>query len=73
MADVLVRPLEIMFERSRGFGEVPEDWKTANVNLILKQSKKEDTGSCQPVSHSTPIDKLSKYGLAKWKMRGTEN
>ena len=70
LADVMVRPLEILFERSWRFGEVPEDWKTANGNPLLKQGKKEDAGSCQPVSHYTPIDKLSKCGLDdKQKMR----
>ncbi|KAK4806436.1 hypothetical protein QYF61_013929 [Mycteria americana] len=60
MADVIVRPLDIMLERSWGLGEVPEDWKKANVNPILKQGKKKDAGNCQPVSHDTPVDKRSK-------------
>ncbi|KAK4806522.1 hypothetical protein QYF61_021358 [Mycteria americana] len=72
MADVTARPLDIMLEMLWGLGEVPEDWKKANVKPIFKQGRKEDAGSCQPISHDTPVDKRSKYGLEKWKMRWME-
>ncbi|GAB0208061.1 mitochondrial enolase superfamily member 1 [Grus japonensis] len=31
-------------------GEVPEDWRKANVTLVFKKSKKEDPGNYRPVS-----------------------
>ncbi|PKU40282.1 rna-directed dna polymerase from mobile element jockey- hypothetical protein [Limosa lapponica baueri] len=37
-------------ERSRRTGEVPEDWRKANVIPVFKKGKKEDPGNYRPVS-----------------------
>ncbi|NWT63551.1 RTJK polymerase, partial [Erythrocercus mccallii] len=50
MAEVIARPLSIIFERSWRTGEVPEDWRKANVVPIFKKGKKEDPGNYRPVS-----------------------
>ncbi|KFV77813.1 RNA-directed DNA polymerase from mobile element jockey, partial [Struthio camelus australis] len=50
LADVLARPLSIIFERSWRLGEVPEDWKKANVTPVFKKGKKEDPRNYRPVS-----------------------
>ena len=50
LADVIARPLSIIFERSWRTGEVPEDWKKANVTPVFKKGKKEDPGNYRPVS-----------------------
>jgi len=50
LADVIAEPLSIIFERSWRTGEVPEDWRKANVTAIFKKSKKEDPGNYRPVS-----------------------
>ncbi|GAB0186403.1 mitochondrial enolase superfamily member 1 [Grus japonensis] len=50
LADVIARLLSIIFERSWRTGEVPEDWKKANVTLVFKNGKKEDVGNYRPVS-----------------------
>ncbi|KAK4806038.1 hypothetical protein QYF61_007015 [Mycteria americana] len=60
-------------DRSWLLGEVPEEWKEASVNPALKKGKKEDLGSCQPVSSSILLDALMKYRLDKGKVRWTEN
>ncbi|KAK4806080.1 hypothetical protein QYF61_010289 [Mycteria americana] len=54
-------------------GEVPEEWKEANVTPVSKKGKKEDLGSCQPVSSSILLDRLTKYRLDKGKVRWTGN
>ncbi|GAB0200831.1 mitochondrial enolase superfamily member 1 [Grus japonensis] len=50
LADVIAMPLSIIFERSWRTGEVPEDWRKANVTRVFRKSKKEDPGNYRPVS-----------------------
>jgi len=50
LADVIAEPLSIIFERSWRTGEVPEDWRKANVTPIFKKGKKEEPGNYRPVS-----------------------
>jgi len=45
LADVIVEPLFIIFERSWRTGEVPEDWRKASVTPVFKKHKKEDPGN----------------------------
>ena len=49
LADVMVGPLSIIYQRSSESGEVPADWKLADVIPIYK-SMKEDPGNYRPVS-----------------------
>ena len=50
LAEVVAELLSIIFERSWQMGEVPKDWRIANVTPIFKKGKKEDPGSYRPVS-----------------------
>ncbi|GAB0208703.1 mitochondrial enolase superfamily member 1 [Grus japonensis] len=50
LADVIARPPSIIFESSWRTGEVPEDWRKANVTLVFKKGRKEDPGNYRPVS-----------------------
>jgi len=50
LADVIAEPLSIIFERSWRTGEVPEDWKKANVTPVFSKGKKEDPENYRPVS-----------------------
>ncbi|KGL87637.1 hypothetical protein N301_03126, partial [Charadrius vociferus] len=74
LADVIAKPLFIIFERSWRTGEVPEDWRKANVMPVFKKGKKEDPGNYRPVSFtSIPgrvmeqfiLDVISKYAEEK--------
>jgi len=50
VANVVAEPFPIIFERSWRTGEVPEDWRKANVTPIFKKGKKEDPENYRPVS-----------------------
>ena len=50
MADVIARPLSIIFEKSWRTGDVPEDWRKANVTPIYKKGSREDPGNYRPIS-----------------------
>ncbi|KFU89844.1 RNA-directed DNA polymerase from mobile element jockey, partial [Chaetura pelagica] len=50
LAEVIARPLSIIFGKSWATGEVPKDWRIANVTPVYKKGKKEDPGSYRLVS-----------------------
>ncbi|GAB0204441.1 phosphatidylinositol 4-phosphate 5-kinase type-1 beta [Grus japonensis] len=50
LADVIERPPSTIFEKSWRSGDIPEDWKKANVTPIYKKGLKEDPGNYRPIS-----------------------
>ncbi|KFW85788.1 RNA-directed DNA polymerase from mobile element jockey, partial [Manacus vitellinus] len=50
LAEELAKPLSIIYHQSWPTGEVPDDWKLANVTPIHKKDQKEDLGNYRPVS-----------------------
>jgi len=56
----VAEPLSIIFERSWRTGEVPEDWRKANVTPVFKKSKKEYPGNYRPVSLPSIPGKMMK-------------
>ncbi|XP_063189358.1 uncharacterized protein LOC134514900 isoform X2 [Chroicocephalus ridibundus] len=50
LVEVIAGPLSIIFERSWRTGEVPGDWRKANVTPVFKKGKKEELGNYSPVS-----------------------
>lgn len=48
LAEVLPKPLSIIYRKSQLTGQVPFDWKLANVTRIYKKYWKEDLGNCRP-------------------------
>ncbi|OPJ83128.1 hypothetical protein AV530_010538 [Patagioenas fasciata monilis] len=48
LAEVIARPLSIISDKSWETGEVPEDWRKANVTPVFKKVKKEDRGDYRP-------------------------
>ncbi|KAK4822388.1 hypothetical protein QYF61_014158, partial [Mycteria americana] len=58
LADVLTKPLSIIYQQSWLTGEVPADWRLANVTPIFKKGRKEDLGNYRPVSVTLVLGKL---------------
>ncbi|KFV58851.1 hypothetical protein N328_03597, partial [Gavia stellata] len=50
LARVLAKPLSIIYQQSWLTGEVPVDWRLANMTPIFKKGQKEDPGNYRPVS-----------------------
>ncbi|KAJ7417354.1 RNA-directed DNA polymerase from mobile element jockey-like protein [Willisornis vidua] len=67
-ADVITKPLSIIFEQSWEPGEVSDDWKLANITLIFNRGKKEDSGNYRPVSLTSESGKV----MEKTILRGIE-
>ncbi|KAK4831137.1 LOW QUALITY PROTEIN: hypothetical protein QYF61_015440 [Mycteria americana] len=58
LADELTKPLSIIYQQSWLTGEVPADWRLANVTPIFKNGRKEDPGNYRPVSLTSVPGKL---------------
>ncbi|CAM4534474.1 unnamed protein product [Lepidochelys kempii] len=63
LAAVIAEPLAIIFENSWRTGEVPDDWKKANVVPIFKKGKEEDPGNYRPVSLTSVPGKIKEQVL----------
>jgi len=50
LAEELAKPLSIIYQQSWLTGEVPDDWRIANVTPIYKKGWKEYPGNYRPVS-----------------------
>ncbi|KFO77701.1 RNA-directed DNA polymerase from mobile element jockey, partial [Cuculus canorus] len=50
LADMLAKPLSIIFQQSWLSGEVPLDWRLPDVIHIYKKGRREDPGNYRPVS-----------------------
>jgi len=60
------------FERSWRTGEVPEDWRKANVTPVFKKSKKEDPGNYRPVSLTSIPGKIMEQLILEVIMKQVE-
>ncbi|KFQ34065.1 hypothetical protein N332_01536, partial [Mesitornis unicolor] len=60
LAEVLTKPLSIIYQQSWLTGEVPVDWRLANVMPIYKKDQKEDPGNYRPVSLTSVSGKVIK-------------
>ncbi|GAB0208407.1 mitochondrial enolase superfamily member 1 [Grus japonensis] len=58
LVEVLTKPLSIIYQQSWLTGEVPDDWRLANVTPIYKKGQKEDPGTYRPVSLTSVPGKI---------------
>ncbi|KAK4828106.1 hypothetical protein QYF61_023468, partial [Mycteria americana] len=58
LADVLTKPLSLIYQQSWITGEVPADWRLANVTPIFRKGRKEDPGNYRPISLTLVPGKL---------------
>ena len=58
LADVVAKPLYMIFGKSWHSGEVPGDWNKGNIAPIFKKGRKEDPGNYQPVSLTPMTGKI---------------
>jgi len=60
LAEELAKTLSIIYQQSWLTGEVPDDWRIANVTPIYKNSWKEDARNYRPVSLTSVPGKIMK-------------
>src|SRR3989441_3177813 len=57
--DGMVIPLVKIFQESLQTGQVPKDWRVANVTALFKKGSKKELGNYRPVSLTSQIGKMS--------------
>ena len=73
LAEELSGPLSIIFAESWKTGEVPDDWRRANVVPIFKKGKKEEPGNYRPVSLTSIPEKILEQIIKKSVCKHLEN
>ena len=57
-ANAVLEPLSLIFQKSYNTGNLPEDWKLANVSPLFKKGPKSDPGNYRPVSLTSVACKI---------------
>ena len=63
-ASILAPVLKKIFTQSLQTGDVPMDWKTANITAIFKKGERSDPGNYRPVSLTSVTCKMMERILA---------
>ncbi|KAJ7416491.1 RNA-directed DNA polymerase from mobile element jockey-like protein [Willisornis vidua] len=63
LADVIMKPLLMIFKWSCEYREVPADWKMADVVSFFKNCKKEETGNYRSVSLTSVLSKIIEHNI----------
>uniref|UniRef100_A0A493TXW6 Reverse transcriptase domain-containing protein n=1 Tax=Anas platyrhynchos platyrhynchos TaxID=8840 RepID=A0A493TXW6_ANAPP len=75
LAEELAKPLSIIYQQSWLSGEVPVNWRLANVTPIYKKGQKVDPGNYRPVSLTSVPGKLMEQiilSVIMWHLQGNQ-
>ncbi|KAK4818861.1 hypothetical protein QYF61_020080 [Mycteria americana] len=74
LVEVFTKPLFIIYQQSWLTGDVPVDWRLANVTPIYKKGQKEDLGNYRPVSLTSyyGADHLERHHAARTEQPGNQ-
>ena len=73
LAPVIAPTLQLIFQKSLDCGQVPTDWKTANVCPIFKKGERYNAANYRPVSLTCICSKLLEHIVTKHMLNHLEN
>ena len=73
LKEEMVKPLSILFQKSMDNGEIPDEWRDAEVVPIFKKGSKADPANYRPVSLTVIIGKTMERIIKEEVMRHVES
>ena len=65
LANVAAKPLSIILRQSCLTGDVPADWRLADVTPIFQKGRKDDPGSYRPISLTSVLGKVMEWIISR--------